>query len=301
MSDKYQRPKYKEIRYTGIKTKIPEGYDYFQLKMDGMYATLTIRDGVWSIVSRTGVEKASGMWPSTSDHYVLTGEYMKGSHWAKRQGIEEDSFYAFDIHNYKGMSMFTDDSSREDKDYYLRDKYILRAVSNIKERVNHLVFAKDSFTIKKVNTYQVAEWYRTWTDVVEDKDYEGLIFRNSYQKLSDTDKHPLRMKKVVEMDYICVGFEPADERSRYKGLVGGVKGTLIDKDIVVECGGLTDEQRREYTANAENYIGKIFTAKGNDWFPSGSIRHPKFREWRTDKTHYECSYTQVPKDIRSED
>ena len=54
MSDKYQRPKYKEIRYTGIKTKIPEGYDYFQLKMDGMYATLTIRDGVWSIVSHTG-------------------------------------------------------------------------------------------------------------------------------------------------------------------------------------------------------------------------------------------------------
>ena len=76
---------------------------------------------------------------------------------------------------------------------------------------------------------------------------------------------------------------------------------MIDRDIVVECGGLTDKQRHEYTANAENYIGKIFTAKGNDWFPSGSIRHPKFREWREDKTHYECSYIQVPEDIRDED
>ena len=296
MSDKYQRPKYKEIRYKGVDTEIPEGYDYFQLKMDGMYATLTICDGAWSIVSRTGVEKASGRWSHKTDHYVLTGEYMKGSHWAKRQGIEEDSFYAFDIHNYRGRSMVI-----ADKDYFMRDKYMLRAVSDIKERTNHLVFAKDSFTIKKVNTYDVAEWYRTWTQVVEDKDYEGLIFRNSYQTLSDTDKQPIRMKKVVEMDYICVGFEPADERSRYKGLVGGVKGTLIDKDIVVECGGLTDEQRHEYTTNAEINIGKIFTAKGNDWFPSGSIRHPKFREWRTDKTHYECSYAQVPDNIKRSD
>ena len=31
MSDKYQRPKYKEIRNKGVDTEIPEGYDYFQL------------------------------------------------------------------------------------------------------------------------------------------------------------------------------------------------------------------------------------------------------------------------------
>ena len=109
------------------------------------------------------------------------------------------------------------------------------------------------------------------------------------------------MKKEIEMDYICVGFEPADDKSKYKGLVGAVKGTLIDKDVIVECGGLTDEQRQEYTTNAEKYKGRIFTAKGNDWYPSGSIRHPKFRRWRDSKTHYECSYDQVPYSIRCDD
>ena len=289
MSD-MQRPKYGEIRYTGEYTEIPERYDYVQLKMDGMYGNLIIENGEWSITSRTGKVKDSGVWPREGDNYHLTGEYMKGSHWAKRMDIAENKFYAFDCIRYCG-----DDIS--DRNYYMRQKYMKRVVNALQE-ITYSVddWSRDNIVITNVRTFDSYKWYRLWNDFVDKRGYEGLIFKNSRER-SDM----CRMKKVVEMDYICVGFEPADEKSKYSGLVGAVKGTLIDKDVVVECGGLTDEQRHEYTANAEKYVGQIFTAKGNDWFPSGSIRHPKFREWRDDKTHYECTYKQVPEDIRIED
>ena len=76
----YERPKYGEIRYKDEYTVIPEGYDYVQLKMDGMYGNLIINKGEWSITSRTGKIKASGVWPRKRDKYHLTGEFMKGSH-----------------------------------------------------------------------------------------------------------------------------------------------------------------------------------------------------------------------------
>jgi ATP-dependent DNA ligase len=77
-----------------------------------------------------------------------------------------------------------------------------------------------------------------------------------------------------------------------------VIGTLADKEVFVTCGGLTDADRLEYTKNADNYIGKVFTAKGNAWYPSGSIRHPKFKTWRADKQPEECTYDQIPETLR---
>jgi ATP-dependent DNA ligase len=294
----YERPKYTEIRYKGEGTEIPEGYDYLQLKMDGMYGNFEVAYGKWSITSRTGKIKAEGEWPNEEDEFILTGEYMKGSHWAKRNGMNENVFYAFDCYKLQG-------SDSRDRDYYYREQYMRKAVRIARDRILGFKDNPDYDmgnipTISKVRTWGSEGWYGVWREWVVNKGYEGLVFKNSYKKVNEKNSMA-RMKKTIEMDYICIGFEPASEESKYKGLVGGVKGTLIDKDIVVECGGLTDKQRHEYTANAENYIGKIFTAKGNDWFPSGSIRHPKFREWREDKTHYECSYIQVPEEIRDED
>ena len=50
--------------------------------------------------------------------------------------------------------------------------------------------------------------------------------------------------------------------------------------------------------HGDSYIGKVFTAKGNSWYPSGSVRHPKFKEWRDDKTPEECTLEQIPIEVR---
>ena len=66
----------------------------------------------------------------------------------------------------------------------------------------------------------------------------------------------------------------------------------------VTCGGLTEAMRQVFTENPEVYIGQVFKAKGNTWYPSGSIRHPKFLHWRDDKDVEDCTYDQIPKSVR---
>ena len=106
------------------------------------------------------------------------------------------------------------------------------------------------------------------------------------------------MKATVEIDYICHDFRPADEGTKYEGQVGAVIGTLFDKEVFVTCSGLTDAQRELFTKDPKAQIGKVFTAKGNGWYPSGSIRHPKFKLWRSDKTPEECLFSQIPEEYR---
>ena len=88
------------------------------------------------------------------------------------------------------------------------------------------------------------------------------------------------------------------ERSM-KGQVGSVIGTLTDKEVFVTCGGLSADMREAFTKYPERYIGQVFTAKGNNWYPSGAIRHPQFVMWRTDKEVDECRYSQIPAGVRT--
>ena len=127
--------------------------------------------------------------------------------------------------------------------------------------------------------------------------YEGLVFKQSTANYAEP-KAWSRLKNTVEVEYMCIGMEPADPESKYAGLAGAVIGSLVDKPLAVKCGGLSEDMRYEFTNYPERYIGQVFTAKGNGWYPSGTIRHPKFKCWRDDKEVDECTYDQIPELIR---
>ena len=63
---------------------------------------------------------------------------------------------------------------------------------------------------------------------------------------------------------------------------------------------LSDEQRKLFTADPSRWIGQVFKATGHGWFPSGSIRHPKYSYFRDDKSMMECTYDQIPESHRYE-
>ena len=277
MIEKMDRPKFKEIRYGD---SIPEEYDLVQLKMDGMWGCMTIVDGEYTITSRTGKVKATGSieWYSP-EKTVILGEYMKNSHWAHKYGCD-GYFYAFDCLMYKGQ-----DISHE------------TLAERLYTLTNYVLWDNNFGFVYPLNTFYVDEWETVWKDYVEDRNYEGLVFKNSSSMYSDKNAW-CRMKGEVEIEYICHDFRPADEGTKYEGQVGAVIGTLADKEVFVTCGGLTDEQRELYTIHKSEFIGKVFTAKGNAWYPSGSIRHPKFKGWRDDKLPEECTYDQIPETLR---
>ena len=279
MSETIDRPKFREIRW-GEHREIPEQYDTVQLKMDGIWGCMKIGHGQWGIYSRTGKLKADGVLEDDTLHGVLLGEFMFGSHWGHKMG-KNRNFYIFDCVEMNSVDV--------------TDMTLKSRVTFAGEMFHRLKGELDF--IRLLDVYETHEWKRLWEEYIQEYGYEGLVFKDSSSKYNDKNAWA-RMKAVVEMDYICSGFREADKGTKYEGMVGSVLGTLIDKDVYVTVGGITEEQREMFTKMPEMYVGQVFTAKGNNWYPSGAIRHPQFQRWRNDKEPEECSYEQIPEGIR---
>jgi len=206
---------------------------------------------------------------------VILGEYMKGSHWGHKMGYD-GMFFAFDCLRHNGI----------DLDHLpLRDR--LQALQDVD--------LPDFCEILEM--WSADMWDTIWFNEVIEQHYEGLVFKQSTANYAEP-KAWSRLKNTVEVEYMCIGMEPADPESKYAGLAGAVIGSLVDKPLAVKCGGLSEDMRDEFTNYPERYVGQVFTAKGNGWYPSGTIRHPKFKCWRDDKEVDECTYDQIPELIR---
>jgi len=277
MSEYTDRPTFSEYKRND---SIPEEYDIVQLKMDGIWGCMVVGEGQWTLYSRTGKVKAEGEIENPNIDCVLLGEYMHGSHWGHKMGVDGE-YFVFDCIEIHGQDL--KDNPLADRLDIARDQ-----VSMLKTQLDF---------INDVETYEVKEDNILWDNYVKAQSYEGLVYKNSSSKYFDKNAWA-RVKGVVEVEYICRDFRPADEGTKYEGQVGAVIGTLADKEVLVTCGGLSDADRLEYTENGDDYIGKVFTAKGNAWYPSGSIRHPKFKEWRDDKQPIDCTYDQIPESLR---
>jgi len=277
MSEYTDRPKFSEYKRND---SIPEEYDIVQLKMDGIWGCMVVGEGQWTLYSRTGKVKAEGEIENPNIDCVLLGEYMHGSHWGHKMGVDGE-YFVFDCIEIHGQDL--KDNPLADRLDIARDQ-----VSMLKTQLDF---------INDLETYEATEDNILWDNYVKAQSYEGLVYKNSSSKYFDKNAWA-RVKGVVEVEYICRDFRPADEGTKYEGQVGAVIGTLADKEVLVTCGGLSDADRLEYTENGDDYIGKVFTAKGNAWYPSGSIRHPKFKEWRDDKQPIDCTYDQIPESLR---
>ena len=279
MSETIDRPKFREIRW-GEHREIPEQYDTVQLKMDGIWGCMKIGHGQWGIYSRTGKLKADGVLEDDTLHGVLLGEFMFGSHWGHKMG-KNRNFYIFDCVRINGKKI--DTLSLGSRVIHAGEMY-----DRLREDIEGL---------RILEVFPVFHWHSLWDEYILEYGYEGLVFKNSRSYYGEKNAWA-RMKAVIEMDYVCVGFRDADEGTKYEGMVGSVLGTLSDKEVYVTCGGLTEVQRKMFTRAPDRYIGRVFTAKGNNWYPSGAIRHPMFQGWRDDKEPEECTYAQVPEGIR---
>jgi len=284
------RPKYSEYTQDNMDDISFSQYRYVQPKYDGIWGKMVIQDGEYAIYSRNGKLKKHGVYKGGDSgiHYELIGEYINNK---KHPVHTNQTFYAFDCIVYRGR-----DVSKEI--YGARQGY----VSYIAEYV--IPKLKDRYLsqyFRVVPTYDMNTTRHDvdalWNYYVDTSGYEGLVF-----KQNESYHYPqanIRVKQRVEIEYMCIGFDMADPESKYAGQVGAVRGSLFDKACDVKCGGLTESMRREFTSNPDKYVGQVFTAKGNGWFPSGSVRHPKFSKWREDKTMTECLYSQIPRSIRA--
>ena len=285
------RGSYNELTYEhlsnltiGELAELYEEYPYVELKYDGIWGRLEIHNGSWEIYSRTGKVKASGKCKPYYD-FTLIGEYIHGKHRLHTKG----DFIAYDCLKYEDYYI-------HDYKFQYRRKYTTNAVGTLCGDEDR-EFLDGKISLQKSTMWDSYQWESLWNNHIEESGWEGIVFKKGSAYYDD--KHAnIRVKKECEVDYVCIGFDMADPESKYAGQVGAVRGSLIDRPCDVKCGGLSEEERDIYTRLGEAYIGKVFTAKGNGWFPSGSVRHPKFSRWREDKAMTDCGYSQIPEGIR---
>ena len=122
----------------------------------------------------------------------------------------------------------------------------------------------------------------------------------------------LKRKKELEIDMVCMGFEESkadwhaiDWKARGfevppSSMVGAVVGGLYWPDGFLKpacsIGAMDLELRIEAALNPVKFIGRVFTAKGFEWFrDTGALRHPSFIGWRDDKPKEDCNFLQKPR------
>ena len=300
------RPKFTEFTYKWLDNHLGDHrstlrYDTMELKMDGIWGCMNINEsGEYQIFSRTGKIKKEGNFTSGGAYAwplhdtILLGEFIKGSQWGHKMGLDGD-FYVFDClkYNFIDMSM----SALKVRRFAIKE--IVDAIEKGSREIDPRYGTRKSPWVIKLSSYKINRFRDMWKHFVCDNGYEGMVLKDSTAAYGESGAWA-RVKAASEIEYMCIGFADADSESRYAGQVGAVIGSLIDKPCEVKCSGLTDKERKIYTDSPADYIGRVFTATGKGFFPSGSLRHPKFGKWRDDKRIAECTYDQIPEIIRED-
>lgn len=125
---------------------------------------------------------------------------------------------------------------------------------------------------------------------------EGIIVKNRkapYMLDGRPNKTWYKVKAAVTMDMVVSGY--TEGTGKYEGLIGTVEFSRMDEDgnlvYVGRCSGMTDDLRREITANQDKYLGRVIEVKSNELVGSKeyrSPRHPQFVCFRFDKNPEDC-------------
>jgi ATP-dependent DNA ligase len=270
------RPRYVELE-PEQSLPLGIGFDVVELKLDGQWGRLVVENGQWAIWSRHGQVKASGATTSRAQ-IELQGEFLFGSNWAHRKGLS-GQFWAFDVTRYRGLNVGA---------WPLGDRrgLLWRVVQE------HGWCLEGLPPVKVVKQHQVGRWPGLWENDVLARGFEGLVFKRLADPFGATWG---RMKRVWSVDYVCMGCNEGG--GRYTGVAASsLQGGLwIEGQLqhVANIGGMSDEMRYAVYAKPEQYVGRVFEAKGKGLFESGGLRHPNFVKWRKDKQPEDCIRPEV--------
>lgn len=239
-------------------------YSIVSTKKDGWFAALAIHDGKMDVISSAGAICRT-VPVDVSGQYLLVAEWMIGTPRAMNPA-ENGKFYVHDI----AISQGVDVTALSYPERWEQAACLLRSGS-------------------LPSTMEMLPWYeRGFTTTLWEStpDEEGLVLK---QPLGFGNQlKGLKVKRVFEKDFVCISI--GEGGGRLKGSMGAITGRDGAGGTSSVGGGFSDTLRREIWEHRAEYIGKVFTAKGNVYGGgNSSLRHPQFLRWREDK---------LPEDVR---
>ena len=264
----------------GISFPNVAGFDRVELKMDGWFTLIRIKQNCMQYITSSGdVRKEVALGKEIPDA-ILVGEWIYGTNWAKSRADIFGQVFVHNIVSYRGKEI------------------VNLPYDNMRSILPDYVHLLDPRIFVMIPGFEVSMWQTLWTDMVLSQNYEGLVFKNATSAYFD--RKPGRMKKVASMDYVVMGF--VEGKGRLKGTLGAIEGGLFVNGILTKVctvgGGFSDYQRYKIWNDKNHYYLQVMRATGKSLFPSGALRHPAFDPFseteymRPDKKASQCTLEQ---------
>jgi bifunctional non-homologous end joining protein LigD len=131
-------------------------------------------------------------------------------------------------------------------------------------------------------------------DSIQKQNGEGVMLKRldaSYVQGGRPVNNWYKAKKSATFDCVIMGSTTG--KGKYNTQIGAVRFGQYLNGKLVELGqasGMSDKERREFSAYPDDYIGKVVMVKGQERLKSGAIRHPQFVGVRYDKRAKDCIY-----------
>ena len=270
---------------------------YSDIKMDGLYADVTITENNISYTSRAGKTLKFKL------PYIIESELQ---HYAKGKVLHAEALV------FKDNSK-TEFEPREIGNGYLNSDNVdpdrvglvvwdAVTIDEYKQRKSNMIYQHRSEVvsgiinnIKSPHVVSVESVYcQTIDDVINhfisarSRGLEGTVVKSPNMLWVDKKvKDGIKIKNQFDCEYRIVGFQ---DHSKKEGQIGAIFVESEDSKIKFKVGsGLTDAQRKSFYKQKESMIGKIATIRGNDIVSSETketfaIFLPRFIEIREDKT-----------------
>ena len=119
-------------------------------------------------------------------------------------------------------------------------------------------------------------------EAVRARGLEGLIIKDADAQYVTKRSHAwLKIKAEESVDVPIVGYE--EGTGKYEGMLGAL---IVDHEGVrVNVGsGFSDSQRQSFWEDRHFLDGRLIEVEYHEATPDGSLRHPRFKRFRDDKS-----------------
>lgn len=258
---------------------LAKGYDLCEVKDDGWWCRLVVKDRVGVGHTRDGEAKFTKAADVPDGVYV--GEYLFGTNRSEKEvDGKKGDLKLFDL-----LVMGDQDISHMP---YMDRRKALKVV---------LAMNENAGWIKWSPFWPTSRAATVWQQFVVEGGSEGMV----YKKSSDpyVGSVVLRQKVEFTMDYVIMGV--AEGAGANKGKVGALLcGLYVDGVLVQKCrvgGGMYKTEREDWFKDPSLVVGRVVEVMGWQIFDTGAMRHPNMLHnpdnsprFRTDKRPEECTW-----------